>query len=156
MRQLIFVLFLLASLPATMARAEPYAQYNPATGDIRFLESDKVWVVYIGSVSGLNLHPAIRSLPLETTPVGVTDFQIAPTLRGVQYINPSGRGLPFTSLLVRGAFLPGTPISDVRYVDTFDPNRSYRDGRVVEVPEPSTLAAGTMSFLALAARRRRK
>ena len=156
MRRLLFVLFLLfvASPPTAMAQVKPYAQYNPATGDIRILECDKAPAIYFGSKSGLNQHPMVWRLPLETTPPGATGFEIAWTPKGVEYVSLSGRGLPFTSLIVRGAFLPGTPISDVVYADTYRGN--LRFGTVFQVPEPSTLAVGSTSLLALAALRRRK
>lgn len=155
----LFNLFMLASLPAA-AYAAPYAQYNPSTGDIRFLDIRDISLIYIRSTSEA-LNPNIVNAPVNVVPSTLE----RPTMRlnhggfdglTIQYLDPAYRGrLPVTSLTIRGAYLPGTPVADVLYFDTYNA-RGLRQGIVLEVPEPDREILGSLAIVAFAATRSRQ
>ena len=153
MRHLIFVLFSLATLPAATVKATPYAEYNPATGDIRIREISGIGYMNIRSASG-SLNPNVLTAPMETVPVSAARPSMRVTLPGLTI---SHRGLfPFTSLTIHGAFLPGTPVTDVSYFDSYR-TPSARQGTVVQVPEPTSIAiagASVAGVIAFCCRRR--
>jgi hypothetical protein len=77
-------------------------------------------------------------------------------LVGPTELNINTRGpFPFTSITIFGAFIPGTPISDVSYFDTYRV-AALRQGAVVAVPEPPSVALGSLTLLSFSALRCRK
>ena len=153
MRYFLNVLFVLALLPA-VAKAAPFAEYNPATGDIRIREISEISSMNIRSASGA-LDPDVLDAMLETAPANASKpLMQVNSISGLLVFHPSGR-FPFTSLTIHGAFLPGTPVADVSYFDTFRVS-ALRQGTVVAVPEPSSIALTCIGATGLAALRRRK
>ena len=148
MRQFLFVHFLLACMPAALVHAEPYATYNPATGDITF----------VGTTS-TNAGFRVTSLSNSWTPragfiqpIITPDHALPPkVVRERDYLMLLLEGVRrFEIATFKGAIKPGTPISDLEYRD------SRRQFSIFEVPEPPAFAMSGVSLLALAALRRRK
>ena len=151
MRYFLNVLILLEFLPAAAVKATPYAEYNFATGDIRIRYISGIGQMTIRSASG-SLNPDIHSAPVELVPANSAKPSLAATL---QALTISHRGkFTFTSLTIRGAFLPGTPVEDVSYFDTYQ-TTTIRRGMVVEVPEPTAIATIGVSMCGLMAFRLR-
>jgi hypothetical protein len=160
MRQFIFVLLLLASLPAA-AKAVPYAEYDPRTGDIAIRglngianPGGRFRMMRFGSISG-KLNPLILSSPVEIAPANSLLPQF--TMKSTEWLAmvSTTNWFEFTSIKIPGAFLPGTPLEDIYYVDTYRATSS-RQGAVVEIPEPGGFALLIMAAAGVIASRRRR
>lgn len=150
MRQTLFVLFLLASLPAAAAQAEPFAEYNPATGDIFFREM--IGNGSIVSKSGA-WHPNVLASAIVTAPAGLDPPRLSLKYSLLTFSGPTAHLL--TSMTIRSAIIPGTPVSDLSYFDGYQVS-STRQGVIKQVPEPAAAALLTCSAAALGVIRRRR
>ena len=151
MRHTLFVFFLLASLPAALAQAEPFAEYNPATGDIFFREMSGSALIVSQSAAW---HPDVLSSVIITTPVGLEPPRLF--LSDSVRLSFGGPSVPaLTSMTIRAAVIPGTPISDLTYFDGYRVT-SLRQGVIKQVPEPTAGALLTCSLAAVVMVRRRR
>jgi hypothetical protein len=156
MRRTLFVL--LAALLPGAASAAPFAEYNPANGDIAFQDVyNGLWVSLTSSTSRLN--PSIYSLPVEVVPVNSP----LPRAYGVRGRSASWRQdgpgttyLPFNRLTIRSAIEPYTPLNDLGFV--FHPHDAVipYGFPIFIVPEPATVALSTCGLFGVAAIRRRR
>jgi hypothetical protein len=163
MRQSLFVLFLLASLPVAMVHAEPYATYNPATGDIVLSELQGLGYTSLHSKSGLLRISVLSEVPvISPSNAQLPKLGSASTITshfgiGWQIWNPPSPRVPFDfdSITFSRAVPAGTTVSDLSmWVST-----NGRDGyetQILVVPEPATLTLGGFALISLAALRRRK
>lgn len=151
MRRSLLVVFFLAFLP-TSAKATPYAQYDPVTGDIRIREISEIRSLYVRSASG-SINPNVQMAPFETVPAGTRKLYMGVITSNEFSVGARG-SFQFTSLTIFGAFRPGTPSSDVSYFDRYG-DMGLRQGAVIAMPEPpASLLAGISLLMAAALRRR--
>lgn len=150
MRHLLLILFL-ASLPPAIVHAEPFATYNPATGDVTFREVRNVGNVFVRSLSNA-WSPDVMMAELMVEPTNA----IPPLLsRRQDYLFLTGIPFEYTSVTVKRALLPGTPIGDLEYWNMYDPS-SILKGSIFEIPEPGALLLAAMAPIAVALYRRRR
>ncbi len=162
MRQFLFVLFSLASLPA-VAKAAPYAEYDPATGDIVIRELRGAIAASVGSTATL-----LRSSILDEPPEIFPNDSPVPLLRNgstafftvlrviMPRIPPSPRApLEFDSIRLRSLVSPGTSVTTL--VASYDTDSSVTfPMSIVVVPETSSaalLGMGIASGIAVCRRR---
>lgn len=160
MRQFLFVLFLLASLPAA-AKAVPYAEYDPRTGDILFSGVRGLTVITINSRRS-NLRASI----LTETPIISPADAAAPILQpgtstpysGIQWMMEwppkFNRPFEFDSLLFPAAVPPGTPTSDLWGAAWVGTTSGFQLN-VVTLPEPNSVALCATGIVGAIAVRRR-
>ena len=162
MKQLLCIFFSLAILPATAIKAAPFAEYNPATGDIALKELGGVAEFQLNSKNGL-LNKTIVAQP----PIYLPSMAPAPVISDA-YINGPGyilRWTPslgepqfkFQTLTVLHAVPPLTPhVNELQFSARIFGERLsvLRELRVV--PEPTTFALAGAALIGLAALRRRK
>ena len=163
MRLFLNVLFVLAILPTT-AKAAPFAEYNPATGDILFggIRGLRVFSIYSkekklrGNILGETpiVSPANAALPI-AKPAGPSSSPQPGVQWVVEWPPYYRRSFEFDSLLFPAAVPPGTPTSDLWGLFWVGDNPALKL-EITTVPEPSTIALSGMSLLSLAALRRRK
>ena len=159
MRQSLFVLILLASLPAAMVHAEPYATYNPLTGDVVLKELRGQARAVLSSTSGL-----LRTSVLSETPEIIPPDAQLPNMGSASAFTerfgivwlisaPLQPKVPFDfdSLTFAKAVPPWTPVADLAMFAGDDIQR-----QIFVIPEPSAIALLGVVLLSLAALRRRK
>lgn len=165
MRQLLFVLFLLASLPVAHVQAEPYGLYDPATGDIVIDGLRGQLSATLRSTSG-QLRPDILTAAAVISP---TNAEPPLVLNGSTtlprfaitwhmlwkphtQVEPRSR-LGFDSIFLDAAVPLGTSLNDLTLI-VDDGFRSHVS-KLSLVPEPAALAVGGLGLFGLAVCRRR-
>lgn len=162
MRQLLFVL--LAALPAVAVQAEPFATYDPATGDVvlrnvrdsrslafgithwpYFLNDGEYYEAPIVAPSGSELPEADAFRNAEGQLLFL-EWRMA-RARPTKYIQ-------FDSLTVNGIVPHGTPIEALHFRYDLGGTLNY-EGDIKLVPEPTTLVL-SLALVRLAALRCRK
>lgn len=162
MRQLLFVLFLLASLPAA-AKAAPYAEYDPTTGDIVIRElrgaiSASVWSSATLLRSGIldeppEISPNDAAVPL----VRNGSTALFTTLSVAMPWNPPAARVPFAfdSIRLRSLVPPGSAVATLSAFYSVDESATL-PMPIAVVPEPSSVASLAMAMGGGVAVRRRR
>jgi hypothetical protein len=152
MRQFLFVLFLLASLPAP-AKAAPYAEYDPRTGDIFIRELRGVITASVRSSATL-LRSSILDEPPEISPNDaavplVQNGSVAwfTNLSVAMPWNPPAARVPFAfdSIRLPSLVPPGTAVATLNAFYGVDASTRLPMSIVV-VPEPSSSALLAMGI----------
>lgn len=157
MRRTLFAL--LAAMLPVAASAAPFAYYNPANGDVVFHELYDGYTLRLRSKEG-QLNPSIASLPIELLPASFTppDAQVSTHLDSAAwlYTPRSPRSyFQFHTLAVRGAVKLHTPPDDLYFMLDTRFKVIPDSGKLIAVPEPSTLVLAASSLLGLSLRCRR-
>jgi hypothetical protein len=163
MRQLLFVLFLLASLPAT-AKAAPYAEYDPRTGDIVIRELRGAIAATVRSAD-VQLRSGILSEPADILPSNAAAplVRSGNTTAAFTHLNvmmpwdPPAPRVPFEfdSITLHSVVPPGTPTATLSAFYDIDSSSSLPMSIVV-IPEPSSVALLAMAVASGMAVRQRE
>ncbi|BBO32918.1 PEP-CTERM sorting domain-containing protein [Lacipirellula parvula] len=159
MRQLLFVL--LVALLSSAAFATPYAEYNPATGDVTLKELNGLFEFQFNSKNGL-LNKTIAGQSPHYSPTNAVAPVVSDAyVNGPGYIlrwtpSPGETQLNFDSLTILHAVQPFTPhLNELQFATRFSGDRGLLLRELRVVPEPSTIAILGVGLLALAALRGR-
>jgi hypothetical protein len=154
MRRLLFAFLVLASLPVT-ARAVPFAQYNPANGDVVFRDVRGNIKLALWSRSQ-RLNADIETVAFEVDPAVGTLPVAGGGPWGGGFSMPGFVPFPFDTLTAHGVVQPHTPLSDLSFT-YHAPGVGMRiDAPLVQIPEPSALAIAASSLIGLSLIRRRR
>jgi hypothetical protein len=163
MRQFLFVLFLLASLPAA-AKAAPYAEYDPATGDIVIRELRGAITASVRS-SVVQLRSGVLSEPADILPSDATLplVRSGNTTAKFTYLNvmmpwnPPAPRVPFAfdSIRLHALVPPGTAVASLSAFYGVETSTTLPMSIAV-VPEPSSVALLAMAMAGGVAVRRRR
>ncbi|BBO33249.1 PEP-CTERM sorting domain-containing protein [Lacipirellula parvula] len=150
----LFILFALLYLPTASAQAPAYAEYNPATGDLRVkgMSEPRLTSFHIFSASSLfDVNYSIASIDLfPSQPLIPQYLRMSPRETFVLW----PRELNLDSVLLRKLVPPGTPIEELSYYDPYNA-AALRKGTIIQVPEPATLGLLLCGLTALASLRHR-
>jgi len=161
MRQLLFVLSLLSLQPA-LAKAAPFAEYNPATGDVTLKELSGLVEFQFNSKNGLLNKTISAQPPLYSPPNAVAPVVSDTYVNGPGYIlrwtpAPGETQFKFNSLTILQAVQTLTPhVNELQFAARFSGDRGFPLWELRIVPEPSSVALTSAALIGLAALRRRK
>lgn len=153
MRPSLLILFAFLYLPAAYAQSPAYAEYNPATGDVRVkgMSGPGLTSFHIRSASGLfDVNYSIASIDFfPSHPLIPQYLRMSPRETFVLW----PREFSLDSVLLRGLVPPNTPIEDLSYWDPYNAT-ALRRGTITQVPEPGTIALllGGLTALTLLSR----
>ena len=163
MRLFLFVLFFLASLPAA-AKAAPYAEYDPATGDVVIRELRGAITAFVSSSdvqfrSGILFEPADilpddAALPLVRSGNAAAGFTL---LNVMMPWNPPAPRVPFAfdSIRLHSLVPPGTAVATLSAFYGVETSTTLPMS-IAAVPESSSVALLAMAMAGgMAVRRRR-
>ncbi|WP_428303993.1 PEP-CTERM sorting domain-containing protein [Lacipirellula sp.] len=146
-------LFAFLNLPTASAQAPAYAEYNPATGDVRVkgMSGPRLTSFHIFSASSLfDVNYSIASIDFFPSQPLIPQY-LRMTPRETFVLWP--REFNLDSVLLRGLVPPGTPIEELSYYDPYNAV-ALRKGTIIQVPEPATTVLLLCGLTALASVRR--